>query len=147
MYIADYSQIVCLLYHAIWKKNDLKWGPENKKLLNKLNSRLFMLLGQSEKDKMWKIFSTWQPGRMVLPECLAKKRLKDDCWGSGVGDTKALWPASPQLKKRCWQLMKGWSCFRSDWHWSTASSDTLTASAGLDVFKGKDPCTYATDVT
>lgn len=62
-----------------------------------------------------KMCSTLQPRGMVLLTVSGKKhpgKHESDTWGSGVGDKKDLRPLIPPLKRRFWQLMKGFDLFR-----------------------------------
>lgn len=73
-------------------------GPKHKKLLKNLNRRLFMQqpLDQSGWDKMWKISSTLQMGKTVLPAVSARK-VSWEIWGWGLG----FWSQKYKVSEAC----------------------------------------------
>lgn len=73
-------------------------------------------------------------------EFLAKNTQEDLITATGVLESemqRIRGLLTPKLKRDTVSLPRGLSHFRSDWHQSTASPDTLTTRAGLDEKKGK----------
>ncbi|KFP70661.1 hypothetical protein N310_01716, partial [Acanthisitta chloris] len=47
MHIPNYSQIVNPLYQVTWKKNDFKWGPEQRQAFEQIKQEIFHAISQN----------------------------------------------------------------------------------------------------
>ncbi|KAK4828886.1 LOW QUALITY PROTEIN: hypothetical protein QYF61_001444 [Mycteria americana] len=121
MHIPNYSPTVSPLYQVTRKKNDFKWGPEQRQAFEQIKQEIVHAVG------LGPVQAGQEPGRMALPGASGRKhqgRLEVDPWGFGVGDTEDPRPPILQVKKRYWQHVKGFELLHkwlvlkhiSSWH-------------------------------
>lgn len=102
----------CKPYHQVTQKNNFKWGPEQQEAFEQIKQDIIYavaLVPERTGQIVENMPSLCGQGEWSLMAYLAKSTWRNeyDFWGSGFGDTEDLWPATPQLRKRLWQLMKG----------------------------------------
>lgn len=75
MHIPEHSQIISSLYYMTQKKNDFKCNHEQQKAFEQMKQKIAcaLALGKSGQDKMWKMCSMLQMGRLFLPRVSGKK--------------------------------------------------------------------------
>lgn len=112
MHIPEHSQIVSPLYPVTWKKNDLKWDLEQQETFEQVKQEIAhagvlrpVRMGQDVRSVLYR--AAWENGPSGVCGRRDLERLKHVLLGSGVWDTEDLRPATPQVRKRFGQFMKG----------------------------------------